>query len=493
MKNITRIRILCLLLCTLAALACVPTPTEEAVMQKNTEQLVELALSDEPEQQLSEMALSIEQGEQGNADAAPPVLHITKDCEIKRSDLHVTIDADVILPNANRIPMAHIQKGAFPEDFLRRVSHYLGNDCRPIEVFPKSYYQDIANHLIERRDSGDLDKYDSVDEINRAIIDVLNDADAAPDEPVYSDRDPVTQNDHIHAETGWWCSDYCGVSSIGTIYSMQFEARGVSYFRNVNDLIPFENAYNFRNPLCSAQPMVDKGRIRMTLPERSIDSAQQEAVQLIDDLGLSGDFTLVRARIAPLFEYAQEAQENGCEAVYEFLFTRQVNGVNVTYTNDLQNEGRYEDDPMGGYAMQWRYERVRVYVDDLGILAFYYDGQPYEVTEITSPAVKTISVNDAIDRFEKMLSLKYADDLNRSDKTDKRMHVTEIRLGLSRVLEQNAPGQAYLVPSWTFFGTKLLRDNPYVPGWEGEGYDGTTALMVVNAIDGSIIDPLVGY
>ena len=471
----------------LLLLGCQPTPTEEIVTRKDTGELLELALTVQPD-------------EQSASYEAPPVLHVTKDCDVGNADVTVSIDADVVLPDTSRIPMVHIQKGAFSEDFLRRVAHVLGNDSRPIEVYPKSYYMEIANGLIAQRDSGNLGKYDSVEDINRAILRVLNQADAAPDEPVFSDRDPVTEHDSLSPEPGsvlpddgWWITTYGGMSSIGTVFWMLFEQRCVSYFRDIHGITAFENAYNYRNPLNTAQPMIDKGRIRVTLPTRTIEDAEAEALRVMDELGLSDDFALCHAQIAPLMEYAEEAQKNGCEAVYEFLFTRVVSGVAITYTNDRSGNGSYKDAPEGAVAPEWRYERVRVYIDDLGVLAFYYDGMPYEITEITSPSVKILSLDEAVARFERMVAIRYASQLNRDTETDKQIHVTEIRLGLTRVLEQNAAAKAYLVPSWTFFGTLRLEDNPYVPGWEGEGFDGTTAILTVNAIDGSIIDRNAGY
>ena len=118
---------------------------------------------------------------------------------------------------------------------------------------------------------------------------------------------------------------------------------------------------------------------------------------------------------------------------------------------------------------------------------------PYEITEITSQNLRVLTLDDAIAAFEQRLGLVYADTLNRVEKKDASIRITEIRLGLTRVLEQNADEQAYLVPSWTFFGVKQFYDNKYISGWEGEGYDGTTAILTINAIDGSVIDRNKGY
>lgn len=486
-------QLLVILLAFALLLACVPTPEEEYVTHKDTNTMLDsVETVEEPQESISAVV------------GAPKTLRVTKECDSSRMEITVSIDADVVLPDTNKMPMAHIRRGSFTEDFLRRVMHVLGNDSKPIETFPKSYYQDIANKLMAQRDSGNLGKYDSVEEINKAIIDVLADADAAPDEPTYSDRDPATEADIMVDNEGnpvqsglirdseWWSSSWCGLSEIGTIYHIFCETRSIKYCRNINEVTAFENAYNFRNPLQFAQPMIDKGMIRMTLPERSIEDAQKEAQRVVTELGLSDDFTLTHARLAPMMEYAQEAQENGCKAIYEFLFTRQVNGVNVTYTNDRYSNGSYGTEQEDAYAPEWRYERVRVYVDDLGLFAFYYDGSPYEITEITEN-VRVLTLDEAIAAFEQRLGIAYADALNRAEKKDASIRITEIRLGLTRVLEQNADGQAYLVPSWTFFGVKHLYDNKYISGWEGEGYDGTTEILTINAIDGSVIDRNKGY
>lgn len=468
------------LISLLVAVGCVPTPDEEIVSHKDTRELVELALQP-PE---AEDAPSFE---------PPASLHIERACNISRADIAVSIDADVVLPETNRIPLVHIRKGTFSEDFLRRVMQVIGNGSRAIEVFPKSYYQNIAQHLMDMRDRGELDKYDSVEEINRAIIEVLAEGDSMPDAPVFSDRDPVTEPDIADPAFGAFFSSYCGISEDGSIFHMCMHSSKLSYFRDIHDATPFENTYNFRNALTTAQPMIDRGMIEVKYPARTIADAEEEARRVMEALWLSEDFALMHARLAPIFQYAEHAQKYGCKAAYEFLFTRKVNGVNVTYTDDLASNGADWDAPEGGFAPEWRYERVRLYLDDRGVLAFYCDGEPYEILEIPRTSVRILSLDDAIARFEQTVGLTYADDMQYSRKPDASIRITEIRLGLTRVLEQNVSNQAYLVPSWTFFGVKQLRDNAYIPGWEGEGYDGTGAVLVINAIDGSVIDPQKGY
>lgn len=67
-----------------------------------------------------------------------------------------------------------------------------------------------------------------------------------------------------------------------------------------------------------------------------------------------------------------------------------------------------------------------------------------------------------------------------------------MRLGYTRILEQDGNGTAFLIPTWTVFGIYDLDDRGTV-GSSGFGFDGTDALLVLNAIDGSVIDPAVGY
>ena len=129
-------------------------------------------------------------------------------------------------------------------------------------------------------------------------------------------------------------------------------------------------------------------------------------------------------------------------------------------------------------------------MDDAGALYMAYPPL-YEVTEIVTERAEILSLEEAVASFERMIGYQYAAYETGEEELcdDAYLCIDEIRLGLTRIVEKNAQQQGYLVPSWTFFGHYKLSD--FRP--DGYGHHGTEAILIVNALDGSIIDPDRGF
>jgi hypothetical protein len=91
--------------------------------------------------------------------------------------------------------------------------------------------------------------------------------------------------------------------------------------------------------------------------------------------------------------------------------------------------------------------------------------------------------------FEKMLPIKYT---GYTKTYNVRIDMTRISLSLQRMTEQDSFTTGLLVPVWNFYGMITLTDEQgnkrvsdadmaYIP------------LLCVNAIDGSVINPIQGY
>ena len=69
----------------------------------------------------------------------------------------------------------------------------------------------------------------------------------------------------------------------------------------------------------------------------------------------------------------------------------------------------------------------------------------------------------------------------------------DVQLGLFRIREKNDMEHGLLVPCWMFRGKLLFDPDRVTQGYpRGIDYD-MFPLMIINAIDGSIIDPMKGY
>ena len=457
----------------LLVLGCVPTPEAEVVLKKDTQRMIETAENAEQES-LREMA------------EVPENMHIFQEVASTRTDVQITIDAEVVMPDTTAMPVVHMRHGEIQEDILRNIQRLIGNGSGALDDFPRAYYLAEAQKWADRRDAGELDKYDSVEELNAAIAKLLATANEAPETPVFKEEDPLDEA----RERG--CTIYFGWSDQETVFQLNFGPAGHIYFlRDIQDDQAF-GAYTVTtegfngclmsaNPINNLQGRIDRGEITLRLPERSLEDATAFAQKVLQDIGLR-EFTCVGARIAPLIPNRHNIERN-CRCVYEVLFTRQINGVNITYTDVDSSNSAFGTN---SYAPSWGYEKIQMFVDDAGVFGLLFNEQ-YEILDTTVPSAKLISLEDAIKSFVNMIELKFARTESSTIKKDATIQVTEIRLGLTRVQEKGDLEQGYLVPSWTFFGVYDMDARG------AQGYDGTDPLLTVNALDGTIIDLNVGY
>lgn len=488
MMNRKRLAI-CTVVLMILLTACQPTPEVEPVAQKDTEALIE----------------QVEVAEEGVADMAkaPETRHITRELtEVsQRTGIDITIDADVVLPETDAIPVARVQSGALDMSVLENIWEILGNSSGMLEDFPRAYYEGQASMWMEYREAGNLDKYSSFEEMDTAISELLAEAATKPAEPVFlpeSPMDVMHTGEKLHDTDRYNCYEgyvsFYGWSDQETVYKMGLNATsdgGNKFTRDIemNDEL---NSYQISaNPLDIYLPAIEREEFRVQLPERSIEDARAYAEQLLADIGIT-DFTCVVARIAPLIPRFFNEQQDVCPCAYELVFTRQVAGVNVTYNDVKSSGGELRDRPADSpdYTPSWGYEYIRLLVDDAGVLYMVYP-QPYEVTEIVTESAEILPLEEAVTSFERMIGYQYAayETGQRELCDDAYLCIDEIRLGLTRIAEKNAQQQGYLVPSWTFFGHYKLSD--FWP--DGEGHHGTEAILIVNALDGSIIDPDRGF
>ena len=480
---VRRTPLLLLLLAAALLSACQPTPEVEPVAQKDSEALIE----------------QVEVAEEGVVDMAeaPESRHITRELtEVsQRTGIDITIDADVVLPETDAIPVARVQSGALDMSVLENIWEILGNSSGMLEDVPRSHYEGQARMWMEFRKNGVLDKYSSFEEMDAAISELLAEAATKSAEPVFfpeSPMDVMQTGEKLHDTDMYNCHEghvtFFGLSDQGTVSEVHLDTDWfVEYLRDIDD----RYIWNSSNPLDIYLPAIERGEFKIQLPERSIEDAQAYAEQLLADIGIT-DFTCVVARIAPLIPRFFNEQQDVCPCAYELLFTRQVAGVNVTY-NDVQSSGgELRDRPVDSpdYTPIWDYEYIQLFVDDAGVQYMSYN-QPHEVTEIVTESAEILSLEEAVASFERMIGYQYAayETGQRELCDDAYLCIDEIRLGLTRIAEKNAQEQGYLVPSWTFFGHYKLID--FWP--DGEGHHGTEAILIVNALDGSIIDPDRGF
>ncbi|NLI61647.1 MAG: hypothetical protein GX375_09520, partial [Clostridiales bacterium] len=79
-----------------------------------------------------------------------------------------------------------------------------------------------------------------------------------------------------------------------------------------------------------------------------------------------------------------------------------------------------------------------------------------------------------------------------SDIESGEVNITDIRLGLVRIRVKDRPEAYRMVPAWMFLGNEEIRYKGFDSS-KGEFLNRPFPYAVINAIDGSIIDPSQGY
>jgi len=141
----------------------------------------------------------------------------------------------------------------------------------------------------------------------------------------------------------------------------------------------------------------------------------------------------------------------------------------------------------------WSYEDMTFAIDDSGIVGFRWSS-PYQFTEVVTENSNLLPFQDITDVFDTMsLVVNAWDGLAQGSPALRgiEINVDEIRLGLTRVTEQDKRDSGLLIPVWDFFGTMTYL---YESNGQTQKMDvGPIPILTVNAIDGSVINRNLGY
>ncbi len=191
-------------------------------------------------------------------------------------------------------------------------------------------------------------------------------------------------------------------------------------------------------------------------------------------------------------------------SAFTFLYERAVSGVPVAA--DVWEDNTAESRP-------WNCEQIQITVDDKGIAAFYWR-EPLTLTGETKQAETLLTFPQAREIFETIAPIAYGAQTSSAnpslDRVEIDLDVSRVQFCLMRVWNgENADRSeksGSLVPAWVFYGDVVDQvfwkdgtsyDAYYRQGMNGVGGSaypkGPTNVFAISALDGSVIDPSVGY
>ncbi len=472
--------------------ACQPTPAEEIVIRKDTEQMVQQAANNSAGQKVSKLKV--------------PEGSYTYQTTAADGKLTISVDAAVTVPESEKIPTARVSETGFTQEQVTAFFNYLFPDEQPVtgDNVPHEMTKDEIEELIlvykKSVADGTTDDYMySEEEMKEEIKRLEKEHESAPEKA--PELDIQVSDGTMTAETTGgdkYAGEELMVLDAGTDKKRIYVSVPVSdnvfnenYLGFHVDNGPFYGHYTELNAikLDESNWLADsEGKLTLTY---------EAAKSLCDGFFTVGNITDVALSDVFLIddEETQEGHEHAAQNyAYEFSYVRTVSGAPVANMSYLSSGG---DET----SLPWQYERINFWVSDNGIESVDWAAHTTP-GEIINEDTGVIDFEDARDIFEKMIVTTYGASTEwPKGLANVSIDIDEIDLSLVRVREQNAPGRnGIYTPAWVFYGNikkeyEFNNDKFVQYGWElGNGYPFTKyPVLIVNAIDGSIIDPVKGY
>ena len=183
---------------------------------------------------------------------------------------------------------------------------------------------------------------------------------------------------------------------------------------------------------------------------------------------------------------------------YQIQFTRSVAGVPATYREEhydgIGADGRER------YAPAYPQESIEMDIRDSGVNYMYWSA-PSELGRTLNENVTLMPFEQVVERFCDQILYSATPAVEETDSVIKKtLYIDRIELGMVRALQRGSVEEWVMVPAWTFFGRTVLQyagpepggyplneNNEYVSEMPGYSY------LILNAVDGSVYDPAVGY
>lgn len=437
--------------------ACQATPEQEFVVQKDTERMIEQARDEEHGTTAAELGV--------------PEENYTFSATGADGRLTVNADTPIIAPASGKLPMVSVSAGGFSQETVTGIFNYLYPNEKPLNSDPNSVLTKAAieeNILMLKKQLTDksYDTQEFTDADIEAKITALEEAyTTAPetsDEATVSNGTMSLQD--IRGNDAY-CLDVYDDTSYMNVVSQKisdfsfliYSKNGKSY--NTATAIQLDNV---------SIPEAVNGKLMLSY---------ESAKKLCDDMLAAGGLHNIVLGDAFIVNDSQDGNvDNKVSAAenyaYLFWYTREIDGTPIAIN---YQEGSNNDE---SYSLPWQYESITVTVDNDGIANISWTA-PIEIGEVITDDAALIPYESAIDVFEKMIITKYEQSIPEGEK--RTLTISDIKLCLLRVRTQNANGlEGVLTPAWVFYG-------------KNDDWSAKNTLLAINAVDGSIIDTLIGY
>lgn len=466
-----------LLLC-----ACQPMPDEPVVLQKNQDLMIQ----------------------QGSATLAPKESYTPPEVperftyDFADGTWTVHADAPIVVPDVP-MPMVWVRSQGISQEMLYRLFKLLGNgetfyQANYDYVSTKSEIAERIQRMMNRLEDGSYKDSDLSEEEWKAAIEELKKQYQTA--PMEVNREPQESDGTYQlmkgGESGTEClylearNEQRAISAAAAFkadesgslfcYARRLETDGRSYDYYWTNARKIDATSDLPGGLSYAVAVAQLNEVLEAIGE----PFEIESVYLMDD-DANG---LVDGVVSSAEHYAL------C-----FACRRLVNGAPTVC--DVPGTSRTDQ----LFSIPWEQESFRVIIDSMGIANIGWN-EPLTLLDTVSESTNLLPFFEIQNIAEKMLPILYGQKSGYEYIQSLDTQIKSVRLELIRVREQNNAKQlkGILIPVWTFYGTSVVTDkggnssySDYGMGGGNDYYQGDQILLCINAIDGTVIDPLLGY
>ena len=469
----------CLLAAALLA-ACQPTPEEDVVVNKGDGALEEAIA----------------------AEALPPARYEAP--ETLRLDpfgtetFQVVVDAEVCVPDVERYPIVEVVLRTVTADWARDMMYKMA-DGKTIHTYQnevpttKEQIEGEITLLQQQLANPDAHLPAGADEQTRAAAEKEWRELLEAWETLYQEAPDTFEPRKVDMSDAAFRTvpEFRGAVDFGkqreTYLSVTGGAWGIVEFNNLDDGVGLPFNFDMDSDLTDLN---------------DVTISAEEAVQIgLDFLAQLGETDFAPALIVagycdpggddpgPIKEWPQ---------CYQIQFTRSVAGVPATYREEhydgIGADGRER------YAPAYPQESIEMDIRDSGVNYMYWS-TPSELGRTLNENVTLMPFEQVVERFCDQILYSATPAVEETDSVIKKtLHIDRIELGMVRALQRGSVEEWVMVPAWTFFGRTVLQyagpepggyplneNNEYVSEMPGYSY------LILNAVDGSVYDPAVGY
>lgn len=506
-------RVLICLFCFSLLLACVPTPEQDAVKQKDTNILIETIKADQQEQQKADAIMP----------TMPPVKELLPErfqCDFTTSQKNVRVTSDVPIEilTSDTFPVFRVERRTLTnEERMTVAERIFGTEELFIweEQISRKDLERMIRELMQEPTPQEKKRWMKDTDATEEEWQELLARRKALAEDYQRQYNELPEDDSRKPLKKWDGSvpDYAGRAPNQAVIVRDQIPEGYQYQQN--QLTVYADDYDRPLDYCVAwrndsdvtwasfydgPHKFGASRINPSDYDKPHENAvvtPNDAVQLVQGI-FSGIVDLIPSDIYWANNAATDGDVTGVQPNtrwgYLIHFTQNYKGAYSPYCQCFSID--YDSD--AGFSRMWNYENLLAVVDGEGNLISLDWNAPLKVTETIAESTSLLPYEDVQAIFAQQMDRVFSWESH----LDGTLNVDVIQLGLFRIREKNNLDSALLVPAWFFTGVfdyseeaqaERLSDGLSASQAAHSYYDSLNPLCIINAIDGSIIDPMKGY